>query len=109
MKKQKEASFGVMLIVLFVTFYIFSSYFLIHLLTDKFSIPWFDEILFLILLTITCGLVVYGYWNPDFLFKKRADKKRVLLIKRIWSATRNFSEESIDDIEKRINDIFYSL
>jgi drug/metabolite transporter (DMT)-like permease len=109
MKKGKEATFWAILIVLFAMLYIFSSFIFIHTVTDVIGIPWLDEIISAIFFFMTCGLVVYGYWHPDFLFTQKADKKRVLLIKRIWFATRGFSEESIDDIEKKISDIFYSF
>ena len=109
MINKNKATIWTMLIVLMAMLYVFSAYIFIHTITDVYGIPWLDEITFAIFFFITCGLIVYGYGHPDFLFTKKADKKRVLLIKSIWSATRGFSEESVDDIKKRISDIFYSF
>ena len=109
MEKGEKATFGAILIVLFALLYVFSAYISIHTVTDVIDIPWLDETIFAIFLFITYGIIVYGYGHPDFLFTQKADKKRVLLMKRIWSATQGFSEESVDDVEKKISEIFYSL
>lgn len=109
MINKNKATIWAMLTVLMAMLYIFSAYIFIHTITDVFGIRWLDEIIFAIFFFMSCGLVVYGYGHPNFLFTQKADKKRILLIKKIWDATQNFSEESVDDVDKRISDIFYSL
>jgi hypothetical protein len=109
MINKNKATIWTMLIVLMAMLYVFSAYIFVHTITDVYGIPWLDEITFAILFIISCGLVGFWYKYPELFFTQKADRKRILLLKKIWSATQNFSEESVEDVEKRIDDIFYSI